>query len=135
MNAPALAAAGAASIAVWAHGVVGQRWFVAQLSSLALRPTRPWGDADITRRVFAVTWHIVTALFAASAVALYLAAFEAVESRALLRFISIVWAASLGLGLVSFGRRLETLARPFGAVVGTCLLGVAVLAWLAQVDT
>jgi hypothetical protein len=135
MNALALLAAGAASAVTCAHAVVGQRWFVAQLGSLALQPTRPWGDADVTRRVFAVTWHIGTAYFAASAVALYLAGLEAVESHALLRFISIVYAASVAIGVAYLRERPRTLARPFAAVVVTCLLGVAVLAWLAQVET
>lgn len=132
MNAPALAAAGAASVAVWAHGVVGQRWFVAQLGSLELRPTRPWGDAGVTRRVFAVVWHLVTATFAASAAALYLAAFEAVESRTLPRFVSLLFALFLVGGLVYLGARREALTRPFGILVVACLLGVSVLAWLAQ---
>lgn len=124
-------AAGAASVGVWAHGVVGQRWFVGQLGNVEFRPTGPWGDADVTRRVFAVTWHIVTALFLASTVTLYLAAFEVVESRELLRFISIAYAGALGVGLFYLGRRLDALRRPFGAAVAACLVAVSVLAWLA----
>lgn len=131
MNVPALFAAGAASTAVWAHGIVGQRWFVAQLGSVALWPTKPWGDTDVTWRVFAVAWHIGTAVFLASAVTLYLVAFGGVESRELLRFISIVHAVFLGVGLVYLSKRLETLRRPFPAVVVTCLVGVSVFAWLA----
>jgi hypothetical protein len=130
MNTLALLAAGAASAAVWAHGLVGQRWFVAQFGALDLQPTKPWGDADVTRRIFAVVWHIVTALFLASAVTLYLAAFEVVESHQLLRFISIAYAASLGVGLFYLGRLPDALRRPFGAVVVTCLVAVSVLAWL-----
>lgn len=34
---------GAASTAAWAHGMVGQRWFVVQLDPVALRPMKPWG--------------------------------------------------------------------------------------------
>lgn len=135
MNAPALVAAAAASAAVWMHGVVGQRWFVAQLGSLELQPTRPWGDADVTRRVFAVVWHIVTAAFAGSAVALAFAAFEAVDSRALLRYISMTYAAFVGVGLVYFGTRPKALARPFAAAVVTCLVAVSVFAWIAQPGT
>jgi hypothetical protein len=135
MNAPALLAAGAASAAVWAHGVVGQRWFVAQLGALDLQPTKPWGDADVTRRVFAAAWHIVTAVFLVTAVTLYLAAFEAFESDAVLRFISIVYGSSLAIGLVYVGTRPETFKRPFAMLVVASLLGVSVLAWLAQVET
>jgi hypothetical protein len=133
MNALALLAAGAASAAVWSHGLVGHRWFVMQLGSLELQPTKPWGDADVTRRVFAAAWHIVTALFAVSAVTLYLAAFEALESDALLHFISIVHASSLAIGLLYVGTRLETVKRPFALLVVACLLCVSVFAWLAQV--
>jgi hypothetical protein len=73
----------------------------------------------------------VTALFLASAVTLYLAAFEVVVSPELLRFISIVYAASLGVGLLFLGRRPDALGRPFGAVVVACLIAVSVLAWRA----
>lgn len=131
MNLPALVAAGAASVLVYQHGIVGQRWFVAQLSSVQLEPTKPWGDADITRRVFAVAWHLVTAVFLASAVTLYLAAFEAVESRELLGFISIAYAGFIGVGLLYFGKRPGALARPFAAVVVSCLVGVSAFAWFA----
>jgi hypothetical protein len=131
MNTPALLAAGAASAAVWAHGVVGQRWFVAQLGALDLQPTKPWGDADVTRRVFEATWHIVTAVFLVTAVTLYLAAFEAFESDAVLRFISIVYGSSLAIGLLYVGTRLETFKRPFAMLVVASQLGVSLLAWLA----
>lgn len=131
MNGPALIAALSASAAVCAHGIVGQRWFVAQLRTAALKPTKPWGDADITRRVFALSWHLVTAVFVASAVTLFLVAFGAVESRDVLRFVAIVHAAFLGIGLGYFHKRLAALARPFPALVVACLAGVAVFPWLA----
>ena len=131
MNGPAVLAAVSASVAVCAHGIVGHRWFTAQLRTAALRPTRLWGDADIARRVFAVSWHLVTAIFAASAVTLFLFAFGAVESTEVLRFVAVVHAAFLGLGLVYLRDRLEALARPFPALVVTCLAGVSVFPWLA----
>jgi hypothetical protein len=131
LNVPAVLAAVLASVAVWAHGIAGQRWFVAQLGSVELQPTKPWGDADVTRRVFAIAWNIGTAFFLASAVTLFLIAFEAVESRELLRFVAIVHAAILVIGTVYLGKRLETLTRPFAALVVTCLAGVSVFPWFA----
>lgn len=131
MNVPALIAALLASVAVWAHGIVGQRRFVAQLGSVELQPTKPWGDADVTRRVFAIAWHIGTAVFLASAVVLFLIALGSVESRELLRFVAVVHAAILGIGLAYLSKRLETLERPFAALVVTCLAGVSVFPWFA----
>jgi hypothetical protein len=131
LNVAALLAALSASVGVWAHGIEGQRWFVAQLGSVELQPTKSWGDADVTRRVFAIAWHIGTAVFSASAVTLFLIAFEAVESRELLRFIAILHAVILGIGIVYLGKRLETLTRPFAALVVTCLAGVSVFLWFA----
>lgn len=131
MNVAAGLAALSASVAVCAHGIVGQRWFTAQLGSVELRPTTLWGDADIARRIFAVSWHIVTAVFLASAVALFLVAFGSIESRELLRFVAILHAAFLGIGLGYLRRRLETLTRPFPALVVTCLAGVSVFSWFA----
>src|SRR5687768_12089420 len=45
------------------HGVNGQRSFVSPLSHTALFPTSQWGDEDMSRRIFAVTWHMVTLAF------------------------------------------------------------------------
>lgn len=131
MNVPAVLAAISASAAVCAHGIVGQRWFTAQLRPVALRTTKLWGAADIAWRVFAVSWHLVTAVFLASAVTLFLVAFEAIESRALPHFVAIVHAAFLGIGLVYFRKRLKALAQPFPALVVASLAGVSVFPWLA----
>ena len=131
-NLLALFAAGAASVAVCAHGIVGHRWFMVQLRSVELQPSRLFGDRDVSWRVFAVTWHCVTAVLLASAVALYLAAFEAVESRELLRFIAIVHAGFLGVGMVYLVKRLDMLTRPIPPIFVTCMVAVSVLAWAAS---
>jgi hypothetical protein len=39
-NLAALLAGCAASVAVYAHGVLGHRWFMAQLSAAELQPTK-----------------------------------------------------------------------------------------------
>jgi hypothetical protein len=132
LNAPALVAAGAASVAVYAHGVIGHRWFTAQLRSVELPGSRLFGDPDVSWRVFAVTWHVVTAAFAVSAAALYLTAFEAVESRDLLRFVAIMHAAFLGVGSIFLGPRLDLLARPIPPLFVSCMATVAVLGWIAS---
>jgi hypothetical protein len=130
LNVPALFGAGAASTAVWAHGIVGQRWFVAQLGSIALRPTKPWGDADVTWRVFAGRVAHRDGGLPCFGCDAYVVAFG-VESRELLRFISIVYAVFLGIGFVYLSKRLDRLRRPFPVVVLTCLVGVSLFAWLA----
>jgi hypothetical protein len=60
-NLPALFAAVAASVGVFAHGFVGHRWFMAQLRSVEMHPTRLsarlFGERDVSWRVFGVTWH------------------------------------------------------------------------------
>jgi hypothetical protein len=131
-NLPALLAGAAASVAVGTHGVVGHRWFMAQLRSAELQPSSLFGDRDVSWRVFAVTWHVVTTVFVASAVALYLAAFDAGESRELLRFIAIIHAAFLGVGGLYLMRRLDMLQRPIPPIFVTCMISVSVLAWVAS---
>jgi hypothetical protein len=55
-----------------------------------------------------------------------------VEGRELLRFISIVLAVFLGVGLVYLVKRLDAIFRMFPLVVVACMLGVSALAWLAS---
>lgn len=139
-NLPALIAAAAASLAVVAHGVVGHRWFMAQLGSVQMQPTRLstrlFGDSDVSQQVFGVTWHSVTAMFLASAVALYLSAFEVVESRELLRFIAIIHAAFLGVGLVYIVQRPDVLRQllraPITPTFVISMAAAASLAWIAS---
>lgn len=131
-NLPALFAAVAASVAVGAHGVVGHRWFMAQLGSVELQPSALFGDRDVSWRVFAVTWHVVTAVFLASASTLYLTAFGAVESRDLLRFIAILHGAFLGVGAIYLTKRLDALTRPIPPLFVIAMVAVASLAWTAS---
>jgi len=131
-NLPALFAAVAASVGVCAHGIVGHRWFMGQLRSVKLQPTRLFGDADVSWRVFAVTWHVVTTVFLASAVVLYLTAFQALESRELLRFIAIIHAAFLGVGLVYLVKRLDALTRPIPPLFVAVMVAAASFAWTAS---
>jgi hypothetical protein len=109
---------------------------MAQLRSVEMRPTRLskrlFGDRDVSWRVFGLTWHSATAVFLASAVALYLSAFGAVESQDLLRFISIVHAAFLVVGLIYVEKRLDALRQPIPPLFVTVMVAAASLAWAAS---
>jgi hypothetical protein len=135
-NLPALFAAVAASVAVFAHGIVGHRWFMAQLRSVEMQPTRLstrlFGERDVSWRVFGLAWHSVTAVFLTSALALYLSAFGALESRDLLRFIAIIHAAFLGVGLVYIEKRRDVLRRPIPPLFLAVMVAVVSLAWAAS---
>jgi hypothetical protein len=135
-NTPALVAALSASVAVYAHGVVGHRWYTAQLRGVEMSPTplstRLFGEGDVSGRVFGTTWHIVTTVFAASAAALYLTAFGALESRDLLRFIALVHVAFLGVGLVHGDKRPAALRQPIPLVFVAVIATAAALAWVAS---
>jgi hypothetical protein len=109
---------------------------MAQLRSVQMQPTRLsmrlFGDRDVSWRVFGITWHSVTVVFLASAIALYLSAFGAVESRDLLRFISVVYAAFLAVGLAYVEKRLDALRQPIPPLFVTVMLAAASLAWAAS---
>lgn len=130
-NALALGAALAATAAAAVHGIVGHRWFTAQLASAELAPSRLFGDAEMSFRVFAVTWHVVTAALAVSAAALYLTALGEIASRDLLRFIAALHAAFLGVGAIQIGVRPAALRRPVPPVFVACMSVVVVLSWVA----
>ncbi|HEX2097298.1 MAG TPA: hypothetical protein VHF50_08020 [Solirubrobacterales bacterium] len=135
-NPAALIAAVAASVAVYAHGIVGQRWLTAQLRAVEMRPTplstRLFGEGDVSWRVFGVTWHVVTTVFAASALALYLTAFGALESRDLLRFIALVHAAFLGVGFVYIDKRPAAMLQPIPLVFVTVITAAAAFSWMSS---
>jgi hypothetical protein len=109
---------------------------MAQLRSVEMQPTRLstrlFGERDVSWRVFGLTWHSVTAVFLTSALALYLSAFGALESRDLLRFIAIIHAAFLGVGLVYIEKRLDVLRRPIPPLFLAVMVAVVSLAWAAS---
>jgi hypothetical protein len=122
LNYPALIAGLAASVAVYAHGVLGHRWLVAQLDSVEMQPTamsvRWFGDREVTRMVLDITLHSITVVFVASAATLFLTAFGALESRDLLRFVAIIHFGFLALGLFYIEKRLDALAQPLPCCSG-----------------
>jgi hypothetical protein len=136
LNYPALIAGLAASVGVYAHGVLGHRWLVAQLDSVEMQPTalstRWFGDREVTRMVLDVTLHSVTVVFFTSAAALFLTAFGALESRDLLRFIAIIHVGFLALGLFYVEKRRDALAQPLPLLFGTGMTMIATFAAVAS---
>lgn len=136
INLPALSAGLAATVGVFAHGIFGHRWLVAQLRSVEMQPTplsrSLFGDRDVSWQVLSVTWHSVTAVFLASAAALFLTGVGALESRDLLRFIAIVHLAILSLGLFYADKRLDALAQPIPLAFAVVMVAAASLAWVAS---
>lgn len=135
-NLAALPAAIAASVGVFAHGVIGHRWLTAQLESVRMQPTplsvRLFGPQEVSWQVLGLTWHAVTVVFLASAVALYLSAFGAVDSRDLLRFIAVIHVAFLGVGLAYVRGRLQLLSAPIPRVFVVAMLTATAFAWIAS---
>jgi hypothetical protein len=135
-NVAALVAGVSDSVAVYAHGVIGHRWFMTQLSSVDMQPTelskRLFGPQDMSVRVFGISWHLVSAAFLACAVALYLTGFGALASRELLRFIALLHAAFLAVGAFYAPKRFGALRTPIPPIFFTAMLTAAVLAWVAS---
>jgi hypothetical protein len=136
LNLSALFAGLAASVGVYAHGVIGGQWLAAQLNSVEMAPTslsvRVFGDRDVSWQVFRIVWHSVTVVFLVSAVVLFLTAFGALESRDLLRFLTVVFSAFLAVGLFYFDKELDALLRPIPVVFATGMIAIASLAWVAS---
>ena len=114
------------------HGYVGHRAFLTPLTTERLFPTRLFGDAASSRRVFFVTWHAVTAAFATSAVMMLLMAFGAVASRPAALFAAALHAGFAIVALVVSGWRIiwPPKRRPLGFVIG--MTTAALIAWLGS---
>jgi hypothetical protein len=116
---------------VFTHGVVGHPAFLMRLTRDRLFPTRSWGDEDMGWRVFAVSWHIGTAVFGFSGVALLLLATGVLEGHSLPLFISALHGAFFLLGVSIMGPRLlAALRRPIPISVAICFPTVCVASWL-----
>jgi hypothetical protein len=116
---------------VFTHGVSGQRGFVLPLRRERLFPSRQWGDEDMTWRIFAATWHLVTAVFVSCGVVLLLLAMGVLRGNSLPLFISALHATFIVLAVSIVGPRvLVTLRRPFAITVVISLVTVCVASWL-----
>jgi hypothetical protein len=131
MSVPALLAAVGDVVLVAAHGVVGHVWHRAQLRRVTLAPTALVGDAEVARAFFTVTWHIVTAVFAACAVVLAAAGLGALDSPALVRFVAWLHVGFLATaGCFALPRGLA-LVRPMPAIALGGMIAGMVGAFLA----
>ena len=104
---------------------------IGPLTSDRLFATDAFGGAEISRRVFIVTWHLVTAAFATSAAALLLLALGTAADTMLPRFIAAMHASFLVVaGVVLLRRRPGLIARPIPIAFVSCMTAVAVMGWL-----
>jgi uncharacterized membrane protein YoaK (UPF0700 family) len=101
-----------------------------------MQPTalsRRWfGDREVSRQVLCIALHSVTVVFLASAAALFLTAFGALESRDLLQFVAIIYAAFLALGLFFVDKRLDALVQPIPLLFATGMIVIASFAAVAS---
>ena len=118
---------------VFMHGYVGHRNFLTPLRADQLFSTRLFGDAAWSRKVFIVTWHIVTAVFAASAGMMLLMAFAGVDSRPAALFVSTLHISFLLVALVVSGRRIAWPPRRMPLAFVTGMSTAAVMAWLGTI--
>jgi hypothetical protein len=116
--------------AVVAHGWVGHRRFLSPLGSDRFVAT-PTGDAQVSRLIFVVAWHVVTAAFASSACAMLALTF-AHGSVAWAPFVAGMHAAFLLVGLFIFRARLSAMWSPIPIVFTMCMLTVVVCTWLGR---
>jgi hypothetical protein len=133
MQHPSFALAAVADLAaVLVHGVLGHRALLSPLRRDRPLATRAFGDADVSWRVLAVAWHVVTATFVCSGAALLgLAAGTAPESAALPRFLSALHASFLIVGVSLVGRRaLVAFRRPIPIAFAVCMTTACVAAYV-----
>ncbi|MBI3537925.1 MAG: hypothetical protein HY070_10240 [Chloroflexi bacterium] len=117
--------------AVIVHGIIGHRVLMSPLTRDRLFPTRAFGDEDMSWRIFAVTWHVVTAAYASSGVALLLLALGLLHGTSLPLSLSAMHATFLIVGVSIVGRRLlSALRRPIPIMFAICMTTVCVAGWL-----
>ena len=122
-----LVAAFADFVAVFVHGYIGHRLYMTPLRRVRLWATDAIGDEDITWRVFAVTFHVVTATFACSGIALLLAGFGTLPGTSLPRTLAAMHASFLLVAAVIIRSRIAgAWRRPipigFATIMSTVLL-------------
>jgi hypothetical protein len=126
-----LIAAVADFTAVIVHGIIGHRALMSPLTRDRLFPTHAFGDEDMSWRILAVTWHVVTAAYASSGVALLLLALGLLHGTSLPLCLSAMHAAFLLVGVSIVGRRLlSAFRRPIPITFAICMTTVSVAGWL-----
>ena len=116
------------------HGYVGHRLILTPLTRERLFSTGAFGDADMTRRVLVVTWHVVTAAFGSSAVMMFVWALGGLDGRSGPLVVTVMHASFLLVGLAVVGGRFRGLVkwpvRPIPVGFVTLMTTVAVMGWL-----
>ncbi len=134
-NPAALIGAISVSVTAAVHGIVGHRWFMTQLGTAEMRLTdisrRLFGEREDYWRVFGVAWHSLTLMFVSFAVVLYLAAFGALGSPELVRFVAILNTAELALGGVYFNWALDSILAPVPLLFTVTMVTTTTCAWIA----
>ncbi len=117
--------------AVIVHGILGHRALMSPLARERLFPTPAFGDEDMSWRILAVAWHVVTAVFASSGIALLLLALGLSHGTSLPLFLSVMHAAFLFVGVSVLGpRALAAFRRPIPITFAICMTTVSVATWL-----
>jgi hypothetical protein len=133
MNEYLLTAAIACFTAVIVHGVIGHRALFRPMSTDRLFETRQFGDADMTKRILVVAFHIVTVVFATSGVALLLLALGEIASVSLPRVIGTMFAGFLVVALaVLRSRMLSAMRYRIPIAFAICMTTVAVASWIGS---
>jgi len=117
--------------AVLVHGILGHRALMSPLTREHLFPTNAFGDEDMSWRIYAVTWHVVTTVLASSGGALLLLALDLLHGASLPLFLSVMHAGFLFVGVLILGpRALSAFRRPIPITFAICMITVSVAAWL-----
>jgi hypothetical protein len=117
-------------VGVIAHGWYGHRAVVSPLRERTFATTS-FGDADMTWRIWLVSWHLITLYFALTGVTFLLLALGAVDGGVLPRFLGSVFAAFGVTAFLILGRRLPAaLPRPIPIVFTLVMTSVALVGWL-----
>ena len=132
MNVYLLLAALAGLTSAVVHGVIAHRILLTPLTPDRLFPTGAFGDADMSRRILLAAWHIVTAAFACSAIAMGLLAFGVVTSPALPFFVSVMHGSFLVVGLWALHGRLDQMLRTIPLAFVASMSTVCVMGWLGS---
>jgi len=133
MNGFFLVGAIASFTAVFVHGVLGHRALFSPMSPDRLFETRQFGDADMTKRILVVAFHIVTVVFATCAVALLLLALGEVSSVALPRMIGTMYGGFVLVALaVLRGRAIAAFRGWIPIAFAIAMTTVAVGSWVGS---
>jgi hypothetical protein len=118
-------------VAVFVHGVLGHRAVIAPLRGAPLFSTAAFGDADMTRRILAVAFHVVTAALACSSAAFAILAMGIIADPTWARWLGTLHVVFLVVGLSLVGVRLTgALRRPIPAVFSAVMVAGAAAGWL-----